>query len=147
MAGRGSGFSGGAKFQARMARIARTFHDDEVANGLYRWAEGVMGMSKAEYVPVDLGNLSSTGHVEPPERSGRKVRVRLVYGGPAAPYALAVHEHPSRHSPPSWRGVAVTFNPAGRGPKYLERPLMLKVRTARSELAELIRLDRAARRA
>jgi hypothetical protein len=76
-----------------------------------------------------------------PERDGRTVRVRLVYGGPAAAYALPVHEHPSRSSPPSWRGGGVTFHPAGRGPKYLERPLFEELRTMAQDMAADLALD------
>ena len=95
-----------------------------------------MTKSKRDFVPVDLGNLRSSGHVEDPEFTRASVSVRLVYGGPSAPYALAVHEHPSDSSPPSWREGDVEFHPSGRGPKYLERPLLeaipgLPVRLAR----------------
>jgi hypothetical protein len=43
--------------------------------------------------PVDLGNLRASIHVEGPEiDSGGNVSAAIVAGGPAAPYALFVHE-------------------------------------------------------
>lgn len=99
-------------------------------------AEEIMTRSKQQYVPVDFGTLRSSGHVEPVKRLGKELSVTLAYGNAAAPYALSVHEHPSRHSPPSWRGLPPqrvlsvrgrkpwTLSPTGgRGPKYLERPM------------------------
>lgn len=51
------------------------------------------------------------------------VEVKIVAGDETTPQALAIHEHPSPHSPPSWEGVNVEFHPSGRGPKYIEEPL------------------------
>ena len=39
------------------------------------------------YVPVDTGRLQGSGRIE-----RRPNGLAVVYGGPAAPYALAVHE-------------------------------------------------------
>lgn len=63
---------------------------------LYQEAERMMTISK-QHVPVDKGNLRSTGHVEPPYATPEGVEVELGYGGPAAGgldvgYALVVHE-------------------------------------------------------
>jgi hypothetical protein len=38
------------------------------------------------------GTLRASGHVQGPHGSGRSSSVRLVFGGPAAPYAVFVHE-------------------------------------------------------
>lgn len=51
----------------------------------------VMTPSK-ERCPVDTGTLRSTGHVDKPEISAEGIKVTVGYGGPAAPYALYVHE-------------------------------------------------------
>lgn len=109
----------------RLERLMSQF-DDAVPGALREEAEQVMTASKRDHVPVDLGTLRSSGHVTPAVRRGKDVEVELVYGGAAAPYALAVHEHPSEHSPPSWQGKLVggiDWSPEGRGPKYLEKPL------------------------
>jgi hypothetical protein len=42
--------------------------------------------------PVDTGALRSSGHVTEPDDKGDGVEIRLVFGGPAAPYAYVVHE-------------------------------------------------------
>jgi len=81
--------------------------------------EEIMEDAKSHYVPVDSGNLASSGRVDP-SPSGETVT--LSFGKDAAhDYALAVHEHPSTSSPPSWRGKQISFKRGG--PKYLERPL------------------------
>lgn len=78
-----------------------------VGRGLSQAGEEVMADSKANYVPVRSGALRATGRVEAPATDGTWIRVALGYGGPAAPYALWVHEGTRRM----------------RGRKYLERPL------------------------
>ena len=128
--------------QARMRRMAERF-PDRVEQALYRRAEAIMFRSKTEYVPVDKGILRDSGHVSPPQCKGRAVSIFMSYGGAAKAYAIAVHEHLSEHSPPSWRGTVVKFSPAGRGPKYLERPLFEALRTMAADLAADLRLEGA----
>lgn len=65
-----------------------------LAAGLYQEGESIMASSKELYVPVDTGVLRASGYVEPPVMEGSGVTVNLGYGGPSAPYALAVHENP-----------------------------------------------------
>ena len=64
------------------------------AKQLYKSANVIMDDSKSNYVPVETGTLRSSGLVEPPVVEGGRVVVTLGYGGPAAPYALSVHENP-----------------------------------------------------
>ena len=127
---------------AGMRAIAREYATDRVAGALYRRAQGVMADSQENYVPVELGTLKNSGHVNLPVRSGRVVRVTMAYGGAARAYAIAIHEHPSKYSPRSWQGVAVRFA-AGRGPKYLERPLFKAVATMPQDLAADLALARS----
>jgi len=126
-----------------LAKLARRF-GDRVAAALYRRAEVVMADSKANYVPVDLGPLKNSGKVFPPERSGRRISVALAFGDAASAYALAVHEHPSDYSPPSWmkNPGAVTFSPSGHGPKYLEKPLFAHAATMAVDLAADLQMNR-----
>lgn len=50
--------------------------------------------------PVDTGTLRATGHVVEPD--GNSLRVRIAFGGPAAPYAIYVHENlEAYHAPPT----------------------------------------------
>lgn len=123
----------------RLRRLAVDF-PREINQAVTVDAEETMTISKRDHVPVDLGPLRASGKVLPAERKGRDVRVVLQFGDNAAPYALTVHEHPSRHDPPSWRGVQVTFSPSGRGPKYLEIPLMERTRGMRERIARRLKL-------
>lgn len=61
---------------------------------LYRSATLIMADSKENFVPVETGTLRSSGIVDPPALEGGRVVISLGYGGPAAKYALAVHENP-----------------------------------------------------
>lgn len=92
---------------------------------LFESAENIMSISKEQYVPVETGTLKSSGFVGPPDIRGGNVTVSLGYGGPAAPYALAVHENPRA-------GKTGGVSPSGKkykrwstvgGWKYLETPL------------------------
>lgn len=79
---------------------------------LYQFGEAVMAKSKSEYVPVDTGTLRSSGHVSLPFIGPSDISVQLRYGGPAASYAVKVHEDLTVHH--------------GNGQaKYLERPVVL----------------------
>jgi hypothetical protein len=96
---------------------------------LHDEALAIMKESKDRYVPVDLGTLKNSGQVAQPERTRDNVSVEMGYGGAASAYALAVHEHLSPSSPPSWQiaeanGHPVQWHKAGTGPKYLERPFL-----------------------
>jgi hypothetical protein len=96
-----------------------------MAQALEEEAEDIMGDSKEKFVPVDQGILSGSGHVQPAEILGNSVVVKMGYGGPAAPYAAAVHENPRA-------GKTGGVSPQGKkyktwakvgGWKYLERPI------------------------
>lgn len=136
-------WKGTKAMQRKIERIAREF-PNRVERSLRLEAEFVMTRSKKEFVPVDLGTLRSSGHVDNVERKGKDLSVTLAYGGASAPYALSVHEHPSAHSPPSWEGKAVSdiakWSEDGRGPKYLERPLMQAVSGMARRIAASLRL-------
>ena len=124
-------------------------YPEEVARALYKRGHVIMTRSKEEFVPVAEehgGTLRASGQVSEPEKHAGMFRVVLAYGGAAWPYAEAVHEHLSEHSPPSWiaaekSGDGVHFHPEGRGPKYLERPLMEAMSTLAGDLAKDVRTD------
>lgn len=125
-----------------LERLANKFGTTVIGAALYRRGQAIMADSKENYVPVDLGPLKASGKVHRPQYAGRRVTVELSYGDAAAAYALAVHEHPSKHSPPSWQGVQVQFSPSGTGPKYLEKPLMAAIPTLPQELARDLNLEK-----
>lgn len=91
------------------------------------------------YIPVDLGILRASKYIDGPTINGDTIECTIGYGGAASAYAVAVHENPGEHDPPSWEGVEVDFNPAGRGPKYLERPLNAAMPGMSDRIAERIK--------
>lgn len=138
----------------RLTSLARRFPDD-VGRVLFAHGERIMLRSKRDFVPVDNNALRSSGHVRPPQRGkGRLITVELVYGGTSAPYAISVHEHPSKFDPPSWQGATGGGRSGGfsgqvrfkvGGPKYLERPMMEEVPTLARSIANDLNLDKTAR--
>ena len=77
------------------------------------WEEANMIFAKSQIlVPVDTGVLRGSGGVSAPQIGSQGYFVDIFYGGPAAPYALYVHEIIGNyHNPPTQA-------------KYLEQPLM-----------------------
>lgn len=134
-------FKGQDVVDKNLRRIAKNA-PREAGRALYLVAERkIMTPSKRDHVPVDLGNLRDTGMVEPFKENGTIISVRLVYGGPAAPYALSVHEHPSEFDPISWKGKKITFSPPGHGPKFLEKPLLAEAPDLTKDVAATMKLE------
>ena len=154
-------FTGAEAMIANLERIGRKA-DNEAGKALFEMGQIIMGRSKRDFVPqspprtrkkgekgknrAGTGNpLKSSGNVQRPKRSGfggKDIEVTLEYGGPAAPYALAIHDHPSGASPPSWEGKTLNFYLGGEhGTKYLERPLLEAAPTLARKLGVLIDLD------
>ena len=106
------------KFQ-RFLRDTPKMVRRDVEAALNQEGENIMGDSK-ENTPVALdgGTLRASGHVKPPKTRRGKTEVTLGYG---TVYAVAVHETPSKHDPPSWVGKTITFNVGG--PKFLENAM------------------------
>jgi hypothetical protein len=118
------------RFADKLRNAAKELNN-AIGREMYLFAEEVMSASKM-VVPVKTGTLMNTGHVELPVIEGRSVTVRMGYGGPAAPYALYVHEALEGAVPPSpswsWTkkvaaGGTIAWTRPGSGPKYLENPL------------------------
>ncbi|MBC7340892.1 MAG: HK97 gp10 family phage protein [Clostridia bacterium] len=101
----------------------------EAGKALYAEAELIMTESKKQ-CPVDTGTLKSTGYVEQPKYSGGQVTVQMGYGGPAAPYAVIVHEGYGPHAITAknakvlaapankWKGGPVNEYESKQLPKY-----------------------------
>jgi len=109
---------------------------NEVGKILKQEGDTIMVSSKEGFVPKDDGILANDGIVANPEFKGKGVRVRMGYGRVAKAYAVAVHEHPSAASPPSW-AQGVNFNVGG--PKYLEKPLRLAANGMGARIAKKLR--------
>jgi hypothetical protein len=143
-------FKGQEEMLAHMRQIARE-NPALIAGALYRQASKILTESMEHFVPVRFGILRDSGRVQEPTLAGERTSVEITFGGQAAAYAIAVHETPSRHDPPSWKkawrgdsaprvaGISITrlgarsphasgngvhFRAPGTGSKYLEKPLM-----------------------
>lgn len=82
-----------------------------IAQAIYEEANVIFARSQV-LVPVDTGILRGSGGVSAPQQSDKGYFVDIYYGGPAAPYALYVHEIIGNyHNPPTQA-------------KYLEQPVM-----------------------
>lgn len=120
----------------------------KAAAAIYQEANAVMTTAKKTTIPVNLGSLRNSGRVSRPKIQGSNIIVEITFGDTSAPYALAVHEHPSEHSPPSWQGKPIgeilsvrertPWSLEGRGPKYLERPLNEAIKGMAERIAEKI---------
>lgn len=86
------------------------------ATGRALYEEGQEAFAESQrIVPRDTGALAGSGHIYPPHLENGDIVVELGYGGPAAPYALYVHEDlQARHDP-------------GKQAKYLETPVTQQV--------------------
>lgn len=96
-----------------------------VATALTEEAHVVIADSVTNYVPKDTGTLANSARVDPPAFEGGGISVTFGYGGPSAPYAIAVHENPrsgkTMGKSPQGRQY-VTWARRGEW-KYLETPL------------------------
>ncbi len=86
--------------------------------------------------PKDTGNLRDSHDVTRPASDGEGVSVSIVCGGPAAPYALAVHEN---------LNPGVHWSLAGTGPKWLENTVREASATLPERIVRRIDLNAAAR--
>lgn len=80
---------------------------DRLARGYVQAAHGqVDRLARAQYIeteidateakertPVDTGTLKGTVHATGPDMDGDRIVTAIVAGGPAAPYAIEVHEN------------------------------------------------------
>lgn len=135
--------TGTDELKAALAKLGENTQP-KMAAALYQEAEAIMATAKERYVPVDHGVLRNSGFVQQPKIDGDDISVTLGFGGVAKAYAIAIHEHPSGSSPPSWMkaesaGRPVKFSPSGAGPKYLERPLLEAAKNLVAHLGDRVR--------
>lgn len=76
--------------------------------------------------PVDTGALRGSGGVSAPMNSPQGIAVDIFFGGPAAPYALYVHE------------ILGNFHNAPTQAKYLEQPFMERLPDIQKNMARRI---------
>lgn len=108
-------------------RIEKDLEKQEVI-ALKKEAFRIMADSLEHYAPQDEGDLIKSSFINEPTKENGELTIQFGYGkGKAEEYAVALHEHPSRSSPPTWKGKELTFGKPGTGEKYLERPLFKAV--------------------
>lgn len=82
-------------FDAEIERYASQTLPAGIARGLTKWGEETMGEIKGNPdVPVMDGQLRASGVVLPVERGESTTTLTIGFGGPAAPYAIRIHENP-----------------------------------------------------
>lgn len=114
--------------RAKLQRLAQKF-PDEIKGALYVETEVEVTEVKKR-TPVDKGPLRSSIHQEGPFREGRRVYTKIVAGGPAAPYAIYVHED------------LEAFHKVGQA-KYIESVIMESRAYMGARVAKRIDLSRA----
>lgn len=94
-----------------------------VREGLVSEGEEILYRSQHEFVPIDEGDLFNSAKMAVIEDGTVEgLQVVLSYGDEkTGMYALTVHETPSGHDPPTWKGKEVKFDTGG--PQYLSKPL------------------------
>jgi len=102
--------TGDVELQA-VLRAAQRNAPKAVAQAIYEEAQVIFNKSQI-LVPVDTSALRGSGDVSAIQGSGQGVYVDIFYGGPAAPYALYVHE------------IIGNYHKAPTQAKYLEQPFM-----------------------
>ena len=92
-----------------------------IALAIYEEANVIFAKSQV-LVPVDTGVLRGSGGVSAPQMGSQGYFVDIFYGGPAASYALYVHEIIGNyHNPPTQA-------------KYLEQPVMEAMSTIQQNI-------------
>lgn len=114
--------------RAKIKRLAEKF-PDVVALALRQETE-VEATEVKKRTPVETGNLRASIHVVGPTREGRRIYTLIAAGGPAAPYALYVHEN------------LEAFHPVGQA-KYIESVIMESRAYLGARVAKRIELNRA----
>ena len=102
--------TGDVELQA-VLRAAQLNAPKAVAQAIYEEAQVIFAKSQV-LVPVDTSALRGSGDVSAIQGSGQGIYVDIFYGGPAAPYALYVHE------------IIGNYHKAPTQAKYLEQPFM-----------------------
>lgn len=114
-----------SQLNARLDAVARQFGD---AIGPALRAEAEIEMTEAKRrTPVRTGALRGSGNVQGPRRNWRDVEVVLAFGGPAAPYAVYVHEN------------LEALHPRGGQAKFLESTIVESMPYLAQRVARRIR--------
>jgi hypothetical protein len=134
------------KLRETLQVFARRTAVEEAGRALREVAEERVANVAIDRAPMKDGILRGTIETLAPEVGDGVVSVRVVCGGPSAPYAIAIHEHLSEHSPPNWvkaeqSGDGVHFNVGG--PKFLESALTDAAPTLLEDVASKFEIKNA----
>lgn len=88
---------GASELRAKLRRMIVEI-PEEVARALYQEAL-VEQKESMRRTPVDTGALRASHETQRPVIAGRNISVSILVGGPAAPYAIPVHENLEAHHP------------------------------------------------
>ena len=109
---------------------------------LQREGNNILNDANNRYVPIETQELRDTGKVSPVTVTPTGYSVTISYGGDGSrvdEYAIAVHEHPSSSSPPSWLGKSagqIKWTKPGTGVKYLLNALSNNVAGLLSRMSD-----------
>jgi hypothetical protein len=120
--------TGADKMKARLKTLIKRF-PDEVGRALYI-ETGTETTEVKRRTPVDKGTLRASIHQVGPIRNGRTIYTLIVAGGPAAPYAIFVHEDLD------------AFHKVGQA-KYIESVILESRSSMGARVAKRIDLNRA----
>lgn len=107
-----------------LQNLASKFAQEDIAGALYLEAEETAGLSKT-LTPVDTGALRDSHTVSQPVITNNEISVTIGVGGPAAPYAVIVHE------------VVETHHTVGQA-KFLQLAVLQRSKTMAMRIANKI---------
>ena len=131
--------TGEGKIRKRLKKLERTI-PIEVGAALYQEAL-IITADSMRHTPVDVtttqggGTLRDSHETSAPRWKGKTLQVDIQVGGPAAPYAVIVHE---RVLAPSGKPVRHIVGNA----KFLENAVLAAAPTLRDKIAKRIKLNR-----
>lgn len=120
--------NGKAAMQNKLKNLKRKF-PDEIIRALYVETEVEVKEVKMR-TPVDKGPLRASVHQVGPTRQGRTIYSLIAAGGPAAPYAIYVHEN------------LEAFHKVGQA-KFIESVILESRPSMGARVAKRIELQRA----
>lgn len=123
----GAKLKGVQQMKRKLQTLKKKF-PGEVIRALYIETEIEVTEAKKR-TPVDTGALRSSVHQQGPTRDWRTIYTLIVAGGPAAPYAIQVHED------------LEAFHPVGQA-KYIESVILESRPYMGQRLAKRIELNR-----
>lgn len=107
--------------------LSRVPNDTEKVLSQALYEEGQMAFAESQQItPIDTGALRGSGVLQIPKIEKNKISVAITYGGPAAPYALFVHEILSSYHASPTQAKYLEL-PVARRSEYLVRNLATRI--------------------